>query len=194
MSEARNADATRTRILQAATTEFATYGLAGARVDRIAENAKANKALIYTYFGKKDDLFDQVVETAFESMHAAVPLTPEDMTAYATALFDYLTDHPDLLRVDAWRRLERPDATHPEREAYTKKVEDLASVRPAYGVHDQFLPADVIIIVIAIASAWVHAPDGLRPHATQELARQRDLVAGAVTVLTKSQRRRSKGD
>ncbi|MFD6108194.1 TetR/AcrR family transcriptional regulator, partial [Nocardia salmonicida] len=52
------ADATKARILQAATDEFATYGIAGARVDRIAKTAGANKNLIYIYFGGKDQLFD----------------------------------------------------------------------------------------------------------------------------------------
>src|SRR5262249_57954896 len=57
---ARDAEATRARILDAAEAEFATYGIAGARVDRIAETAPANKALIYKYFGTKDELFDAV--------------------------------------------------------------------------------------------------------------------------------------
>ena len=188
MTEPRDADATRARILEAATAEFARYGLAGARVDRISERARANKSLIYAYFGKKDDLFDRVVEAAFESMHAAVPLIPNDMTGYATALYDYLADQPDLLRIDAWRRLERPEATGPELEAYATQVHDLSAIQPTYGMHKQFLPADFIVIVIAIASAWAHSPDGIRPHATQDRARQRELVAGAVAVLTKYQK------
>ena len=192
MTEPRNADATRGRILDAATAEFARYGLAGARVDRIAERAKANKSLIYAYYGKKDDLFDRVVEAAFESMHAAVPLIPHDLTGYATSLFDYLADHPDLLRIDAWRRLERPDATEPELEAYATQVHDLSAVQPAYGMHKQFRPADFVVIVIAIASAWVNAPDGLRPHTTRDHSRQRELVAGAVAVLTKYQEKQDK--
>ncbi len=61
----RDADATRGRILAAAKKEFANNGLGGARVDVIAEKAKANKRMIYHYFGSKDGLFQTVVETAY---------------------------------------------------------------------------------------------------------------------------------
>ena len=37
----------RKRIVEAATVEFAAHGLAGARIDRIARRACANKQLIY---------------------------------------------------------------------------------------------------------------------------------------------------
>ena len=53
----RDAEATKARIFEAATAEFAAHGIAGARVDRIAQNAKANKQLIYAYFGDKQKLF-----------------------------------------------------------------------------------------------------------------------------------------
>ena len=46
------------RILDAATAEFSARGIAGARVDRIADAAACNKALLYSYFGNKDQLFD----------------------------------------------------------------------------------------------------------------------------------------
>ena len=59
----RDAEATKARLLAAATAEFAAYGVAGARVDRIAGAAQANKQLIYAYFGSKDDLFDAVLAT-----------------------------------------------------------------------------------------------------------------------------------
>ncbi|HWA36496.1 MAG TPA: helix-turn-helix domain-containing protein, partial [Burkholderiales bacterium] len=53
----RDPDRTRRRILDAATVEFARFGLGGARVDRIAERARANKRMRYYYFGSKEDLF-----------------------------------------------------------------------------------------------------------------------------------------
>jgi TetR/AcrR family transcriptional regulator len=59
--EAR-ADQTRKRILRAAVQEFSTHGLSGARTDRIAEAAKANKALLYYYFKSKQGLYAAAVE------------------------------------------------------------------------------------------------------------------------------------
>ncbi|BDZ51443.1 hypothetical protein GCM10025867_36840 [Frondihabitans sucicola] len=52
--------ASKQRILRAAIREFETYGYAGARVDRIAEAAEANKQLVYRHFGSKEKLYDAV--------------------------------------------------------------------------------------------------------------------------------------
>jgi TetR/AcrR family transcriptional regulator len=54
---------TRTRILEAAMSEFAAHGLAGARTERIAESAGVNKALLYYYFAGKEQLYLAAVET-----------------------------------------------------------------------------------------------------------------------------------
>jgi len=62
----RDADRSQGEILEAATAEFAEFGLGGARVDRIAERAGVNKRLIYYYFGSKEDLFLAVLERAYE--------------------------------------------------------------------------------------------------------------------------------
>ena len=62
----RDAEATRARILAAAKAEFARVGLGGARVDRIAEIAGANKRMLYYYFGNKDELFRAVLEATYE--------------------------------------------------------------------------------------------------------------------------------
>ncbi|MEB3421318.1 TetR/AcrR family transcriptional regulator [Salipiger marinus] len=67
----RDAEATKGRILSAAKVEFAKNGLAGARVDEIADRAKANKRMIYHYFGNKDDLFQAVLEEAYVDIRTA---------------------------------------------------------------------------------------------------------------------------
>ena len=53
--QAVRASATRQRILTAALGEFAEKGLAGARIDDIAERGGVNKRMIYAYFGKRDE-------------------------------------------------------------------------------------------------------------------------------------------
>lgn len=67
----RDAEATQARILAAAKREFARNGLGGARVDEIAEKAKANKRMIYHYFGSKEDLFQTVLEQAYLDIRTA---------------------------------------------------------------------------------------------------------------------------
>lgn len=67
----RNSAQTKELILGAATAEFARRGLDGARVDQIAKRARANKTLIYTYFGSKDGLFQAVIERAYQELRQA---------------------------------------------------------------------------------------------------------------------------
>jgi AcrR family transcriptional regulator len=52
----------RERLLDAATKEFAAHGLAGARIESIANRAKMNKQLVYHYFGSKQGLYEAVFE------------------------------------------------------------------------------------------------------------------------------------
>ncbi len=57
----RDPDRTRANILAAAITEFAASGYAGARIDRIASRAGANKRMIYHHFGGKKAVFEAVL-------------------------------------------------------------------------------------------------------------------------------------
>jgi AcrR family transcriptional regulator len=67
----RDPEQTRQRILDAAKAEFSRVGLGGARVDRIALEAGANKRMLYYYFGNKEDLFLAVLEYTYEHIRSA---------------------------------------------------------------------------------------------------------------------------
>src|SRR5215207_9086638 len=103
-----DSEATRRRLLDAAYAEFAARGLAGARVDRIAAEAGANKQAIYAYFKSKDGLFDAVLENRLGILADKVPFTPDDLPGYVGALFDQLVADPELVRLTQWKALERP--------------------------------------------------------------------------------------
>ena len=66
----RDPEGMRLRILEAAKQEFAANGLAGARVDRIAAQAGANKRMLYYHVGNKEDLYLTVLEGAYEKIRA----------------------------------------------------------------------------------------------------------------------------
>jgi AcrR family transcriptional regulator len=66
----RDPEGMRMRILEAAKQEFSTHGLAGARVDRIAATAGANKRMLYYHVGNKEDLYLAVLEGAYEKIRA----------------------------------------------------------------------------------------------------------------------------
>ena len=71
MVNSRDPERTKARILAAATAEFARYGLGGARVDRIATRAGANKRMLYYYFRDKDNLFLAALEGSYSAIRAA---------------------------------------------------------------------------------------------------------------------------
>ena len=62
----------RAAILQAAAQEFAEYGIAGARTDAIAREARVNKALLYYYFKDKETLYGAVLDDAFAGLKSKV--------------------------------------------------------------------------------------------------------------------------
>ncbi|MFF3849118.1 TetR family transcriptional regulator [Streptomyces sp. NPDC002328] len=120
---AYDSTATKERILAAATAEFAAHGVAGARVDRIAAQAKANKRAIYDYFGDKSKLFAVVLERALAELADAVPPSG-DLPGYAENLFDYHRAHPEALRLVMWEALEVGDRPVPAEEARTRHYQD----------------------------------------------------------------------
>lgn len=64
----RDPEGMRIRILEAAKKEFAAHGIGGARVDRIAAEAGANKRMLYYHVGNKEDLYLAVLEAAYEQI------------------------------------------------------------------------------------------------------------------------------
>lgn len=100
----RNPDETRARILAAAKAEFAERGLAGARVDGIAQRAKANKRMIYHYFGSKEMLYQTVLEEAYLSIRQAEQVLALDHHSPPVALellvrftWNYYLENPEFL-------------------------------------------------------------------------------------------------
>lgn len=104
VKKVRDADATQARIMSAAKKEFAKSGLGGARVDVIAERAKANKRMIYHYFGNKEDLFRIVIEEAYTDIRTAEQkLALEHLPARAALeklirfTWDYYLKNPEFI-------------------------------------------------------------------------------------------------
>ena len=64
----RDAERTKAAILKAARDEFCEEGFNGAPVDSIAARAKANKRLLYHYFGNKEALYEAVLLDAYQEI------------------------------------------------------------------------------------------------------------------------------
>lgn len=101
---ARDPQRTRRRILEAATVEFARYGLGGARIDRIARRAGANKRMLYYYFGDKDGLFLAALEARYAHIREAERALQLEHLAPRAALerlvrftWEYCLAHPEFI-------------------------------------------------------------------------------------------------
>ena len=102
----RDAERTRSEILDVATREFAEHGLAGARVDEIAARTRTTKRMIYYYFGGKEQLYIAVLERAYARIRAVERevdvdhLDPLDaIRRLAELTFDHHDSHPEFIRL-----------------------------------------------------------------------------------------------
>ena len=92
------------RILKAATAEFARFGLGGARVDRIAARAGANKRMLYYYYGNKEALFLAVMEASYarirnaeRSLELGVIDPEQGIRRLVEFTWTYYLKHPEFL-------------------------------------------------------------------------------------------------
>ena len=192
----RNAEATRERILEAAMEEFSTYGVAGARVDRIARKAGCNKNMIYIYFENKETLFKTVLQKHLSRVYEDIALDPEDLPGYAVKVFDFALANPDLFRLIGWYNLEQQAVgSLSERAAVQeKKLKTIADAQHAGVVGRTFEPGFLMTAVMAIATAWTainpYGPS-YDPDAVSRLDRTREAIAKAVRLLTEGEDGRS---
>lgn len=115
-------NATRARILAAATAEFAQHGFGGARVERIARRADANKRMLYYYFGSKDELFLAVLEEAYAHIRSAehdLDLEHADPREALKRLVEftwtYYLEHPEFMALLATENLHKGSHVHRSR-------------------------------------------------------------------------------
>jgi TetR/AcrR family transcriptional regulator len=187
----------RAAILQAAAREFSELGIAGARTDAIAREARVNKALLYYYFKDKETLYSAVLDNAFSGMRAKVfaalesDLPPrEKIMAYVGAYFDFIASnqiYPKLMQREMMRAKEG-HSEHIDRIVKTyfqpiyKKVGELlqrgiaeGEFRPVDPAH--FIPSMIAIIVFYFSSAPVmRRIVGVNPLTPQRIAQRRAAV------------------
>ena len=102
---ARDPKRTRERILAAALREFSARGLAGARVDRIAQRARINKRMLYHYFGNKDGLFREIMRRKLAERAAWASAAPDDPGETLTHWFRLACEDIDWVRLIEWEAL-----------------------------------------------------------------------------------------
>ncbi|MFI6874899.1 TetR family transcriptional regulator [Streptomyces sp. NPDC050400] len=197
---AYDAEDTRRRIFIAAAAEFAEHGLAGARVDRIADAARANKQAIYRYYGSKEKLFAAVLRAKLEEVRVAVSLDPDAVAESVGQMYDWYQQHPELIRLLLWEALEgdgQPgEDERARREGFRDKVHRLADSDASCLPEDARVRAaqDLLFTVMGLI-AWNFAVPTMCRMVLDEdtnqaaLARRRQTVIDAARTLASTSER-----
>ena len=182
----RDIQATKKRLLEAATNEFAQQGIAGARVDRIAELAGCSKALIYDYFGNKDQLFDAVYDALVVAFVQEVPIDTSDLAGYAGRLFDQYQACPEILRLAIWDILERGGSGTQLEAIQAANQHKIAAIEQAQRdgrVSDRWSPAELLTLIVGMSTIWLFATPGVTTLSATEINAQRRTITEAIQLL-----------
>lgn len=97
MSRPKDTDSqSRSRILDSAVDEFAEFGFAGGRVDRIARRAEVNKAMLYYHFDSKENLYRKILTRKIEEISELLQCrtdSGDDLEAILLALSRFYNLH-----------------------------------------------------------------------------------------------------
>jgi AcrR family transcriptional regulator len=177
--------ATRQRIIDVATREFAEHGIAGARIERVVAAARTNKAQLYAYFGNKEGLFDAIFFGSLERIVNVVPIDATDLADWAVRLYDEYIERPELIRLATWARLERRPTGHLVADTDRLDQNKLKAITDAQqaGLVRDGDPFDLMAMVIAMSMAWspvsnVYAASSDEPAETHD--RRRDFLRESV--------------
>jgi AcrR family transcriptional regulator len=126
-------------IIEVATHEFSEKGLAGARIDVIAEAMRTSKRMIYYYFGSKEGLYIRVLEEAYRRIRAIETglhledLAPEDALRKLVGFtVDYQLANPDFIRLVMTENIHRGEFLAQSKAIQKLNVPAIDAVREVY--------------------------------------------------------------
>lgn len=182
---ARDPDAKKQRLLDAALEEFAERGIGGARIDRIAKSAGISAGLVYSHYAGKEQLFEAVYDRIVDAVAKTAPITPDDLADYAGKLYDAAHANPTVMRFIHWYTLERGDDKNVPAsvtEAMKDKVAAIEDAQHRGTITDRFSASQLLALVLSIANMWQIEGDGTRNLVA--IAQHRDTIITAVRHLT----------
>lgn len=102
------------KIFHSAIAQFAEYGLNGARMEQIAEQAGTTKRMVVYHYKSKENLYLQALEYVYTQIRASekrlslAGMPPvEALVQLVEATFDYHADHPDYIRIICMENMQR---------------------------------------------------------------------------------------
>jgi AcrR family transcriptional regulator len=197
-------ESTRRRIFDAAVAEFAAHGGAGARVDRIAAQARANKESIYRYYGTKDELLRHVVDQYLTEKNARIDPTTTSVDDYTAELFRSYIDEPEFLRLLMWEALERGGAADGEvtelrEQHFAQKLASVVDQQRAGTIDPDLDPRHLLTVLLGMANYWRAMPQMVRAIFGGEpdeetLTRHQEFIAECVRRIIAGPVTRTAGD
>ncbi|MFV8320518.1 MULTISPECIES: TetR family transcriptional regulator [unclassified Mycobacterium] len=158
----RTTDELRDTILGAARSEFAQFGLAGARIDRIARAASASKERLYAHFRDKETLFRSVVAADSAEFFAAVSLRPEAVPDFVGDIFDLACRRPEHLRMITWANLEGltldPPPAHEWDSVPARDIRAIEEAQAAGYVDPTWQPMELLVMLFGVGLSWAQSP------------------------------------
>jgi Tetracyclin repressor-like, C-terminal domain len=121
-----------------------------------------------------------------EQIVEAAPLDVEDLSGYAARLADAYAQHPELVRLITWQRLERgADAPHPyATQSIRNNIHAIATAQADGLITDRFEARVLFALVIHIAALWgMSSPDVLAVVDLDDAKQRREIVHAAVASL-----------
>jgi AcrR family transcriptional regulator len=167
-------------ILQSAQHHFLINGFEGTPINDIANDANINKSLIYHHFGNKELLWKAVKErilqqalgSSLESFEYKKDNLKEFLEYFVTFRFRLYAQHPDLVRLMHWQRLESQSQSLGGviNKNFTTGVEDHISHLQKQGKIRSDLSADLIcyFIMSTAANGFLDKPPFLSSKKSRE--------------------------
>jgi AcrR family transcriptional regulator len=145
----------RARIVEAAAKEFAGVGFKGARIERIAQGAGCNRAMVYFYFKDKAGLFQAVLDEAAEYRTQQMAGQPRTLAEGMIYWFRRNLAEPRRIRLIMQEALaEDPDSPIPPRriDYLGRQLEVVKAFQAAGLLRADMDPRHLLTIILALTS------------------------------------------
>lgn len=191
---------TKRNILEVATAEFSAMGLAGARVDSIAERTHTTKRMLYYYFGSKEGLYEAVLDKVYgdiraleQDLHVSELEPAEGMRRLVEFTFDYHDRHRDFVRlvtienIHGAKYLEQLKTFRSRNASVIATIEDLLARGVASGeFRDDIDPIDLHLMISSlcfhrVSNRWTFGTAfGRDPSHPRLRVKHREMIVDAI--------------
>ncbi|MBX9787234.1 MAG: TetR/AcrR family transcriptional regulator [Alphaproteobacteria bacterium] len=183
---------TKEKILLSARKLFVEYGFAGTSMGQIAKLAQVNHSLIFHHFENKEKLWLAVKQSIVKEKNQQSKMLPSTDQPFYDFLYalviksiKFYRDHPDIMRMISWQRLER---SHEEVISLTLSSETQSWInafkhyQQCGEVNPQLKPEFIVVFVLSI----VHVAASDHTVFTQTLANEDAYILFCVERIQKA--------